>query len=282
VTLAAVRAEWFKLVRRPATWVTIGLLLAMTVGIEYVIVYVVVAHPPPNAARSGANLAALRTALYPASLITKTLANTSSLDGVFALILGVLAQGSEYSWGTVKTVHLQLPGRVAIVFGRLLSIAGLTLVMAVGLFAADALVSYLIAVVDGAAAAWPPLLDLARGVAAAWLILSVLAVLGFGLATLFRQSAMAIGLGLAYVLLIENVVFGLLVGLGGAFKQAHEWFPIANAGYLQSSFGTVRAAAAATVVNPGVDATHAVMVLLLWLAAIAAGSAALARARDIA
>jgi len=64
-------------------------------------------------------------------------------------------------------------------------------------------------------------------------------MLGFGLATLFPQSAMAIGLGLAYALVIESLVFSLLGPLGHSFKQIHDWFPIASAGHLQQSFGQV-------------------------------------------
>jgi ABC-2 type transport system permease protein len=280
--LAAVRAEWFKLVRRRALWVTIGLMVALAVGIEYFLVYIVATHPPVGAARAGANLAALRTGLYPDSVVKKSLANASTLVGIFALIVGVLAQGSEYSWATVKTALVQLPGRISIVFGQLASLAVLALVMALGLFVADAVASYVIATIDAKSAVWPAVIDLLKGVGAAWLILYFLTVLGFGLATLFRQSAMAIGLGLAYVLVIENLVFGLLVNLGDVFKQAQEWFPIANAGYLQNSFGKVNGAVSAAVASPQVSTTHAVVVLALWLVGIAAMSATLMRVRDVA
>jgi|SRR5665213_317973 len=78
-----------------------------------------------------------------------------------------------------------------------------------------------------------------------------MAMLGFGLATPFRQSAMAIGLGLAYALVIESLVFGVLGPLGDSFKQIHDWFPIANAGHLQQSFGQVSSVLGVTVVSPG-------------------------------
>ncbi|MGH7764162.1 MAG: hypothetical protein ACREOM_07080, partial [Candidatus Dormibacteraceae bacterium] len=237
--IAAVRAELFKVVRRPATWVTVGLMLAIAVGLEYVLVYLVASHPPPGAQRVHITLGTARLGLYPSVLIQKSLANVAGLDGIFALILGVLVQGSEFAWGTVKTSLLQLPSRLSIVFGQLVTIAMFALLMAVGIFALDAVAAYGIAILDSHAIAWPSAGDLLKGVAAAWLILYVLAVLGFALATLARQSAMAIGLGLAYVLVIENLVFGLLDNLGDTFKQIQEWFPIANAGYLQGSFGRV-------------------------------------------
>lgn len=277
----ATRAEWFKVVRRPSMWVTVGLLLALSIGLEYVVVYLVATHPPRGAGANGAALANLRLDLYPASLVEKTLANMSGLYGIFALIVGVLVQGSEYAWGTVKTTHIQLPGRLTILGGQLIALGVVVLVMAAGLFAVDAAAAYALAVIDSHTIAWPSAQDLIKALGAAWLILYFLAVFGFGLATVFRGSAAAIGLGLAYALVIENLVFGLLTNLGDTLKQIHEWFPIANAGYLQQSFGALRAAAVEGAARPPVDATHAASVVALWLIAIAVVAASLVRRRDV-
>jgi len=277
----ATRAEWFKVVRRPSTWVTIGLLLALSIGLEYIVVYLVATHPPRGAGVAGATLANLRVDLYPASLVKKTLTNVAGLYGIFALIIGVMVQGSEYSWGTVKTAHIQLPGRITILGGQLIALGLLVLVMSAGLFAVDAAAAFVLAAIDSQTITWPSAQDLVKGAAATWLILYFLAVFGFGLATAFRGSAAAIGLGLAYALVIENLVFGLLTNLGDTFKQIQEWFPIANAGYLQLSFGAVRAAAASGAGRPPVDGTHAATVLALWLIAIAVISAGLVRTRDV-
>lgn len=276
--VAAVRAEWFKTVRRPATWVTIGLMLAIAVGLEYVLVYIVSTHPPAGVeARTGAALAQARAGLYPEELVKKALANVPGVEGIFALILGVLMQGSEFGWGTVKTSLVQRPGRLSVVSGQLVTLAVLVVVMAAGLFALDALAAYAIAVLDSHSVSWPAAADIAKGVGAAWLILYMLGVFGFALATLARQSAMAIGLGLAYALVIENLVFSLLVNLGDVFKRIQEWLPIANAGYLQGSFGRVNPDAVA----PPVDATHAAWILVLWLAVFMAVAGALMRTRDV-
>jgi hypothetical protein len=151
--------------------------------------------------------------------------------------------------------------------------------MAAGLFAIDAAAAYSVAVLDKVTVSWPSTTDLVKGVAAAWLILYFFEVLGFALATLFKGSALAIGFGLAYVLVIENLVFGLLVNLGDTFKRIQELFPIANAGFLQQSFGAVRAAEAA--VAPPVDATHAVVAIVVWLVGLAVIACGVARVRDI-
>lgn len=278
--LAAIRAEWFKAWRRTAMWITIALLVAVSVGLEYVLVYIVTAHPPPTV--TGETLTRLRLDLYPAAVIKKTLANLSGIYGIFALIVGVLVQGSEFAWGTVKTVYVQLPGRVSIVVGQLVTIALLVLLMALALFVFNGATAYVFATIDNAHVSWPAAFDLVKGLAAAWLILYLLAIAGYGLATAFRQSALAIGIGIGYVLLIENLVFGLLVNLGDTFQHIREWFPIANAGYLQLAFGAERAAAGtAAAAKPPVDATHSVVVLCLWIAAIVVASAVLVRRRDV-
>jgi hypothetical protein len=51
---------------------------------------------------------------------------------------------------------------------------------------------------------------------------------------------LAIGLGLAYALVVEVLIFGLLGGLGGDIvKQIQQWFPVANTTYLTESSGQV-------------------------------------------
>ncbi len=259
---------------------TVGLLLAFAVGIGYLVTYLVAAHPPQI--QGGApDFAAVRTDLYPASVVKKALDNASTLDGIFALILGVLVQGSEYGWQTVKTSQTQLPGRLAITSGRLIALALLILLTVLALYAADGLAAYLIALADGKSTAPPSAIDTFKGIGAEWLIFEFMAMLGFGLATLFRQSAMAIGLGLAYALVVENLVFGLVGQLGDSFRQIHDWFPIASAGHLQQSFGQVSSMVGVSFVSAGeVNTTGAVLVLAVWVVGIAIISGALVRLRD--
>ncbi|HEX4216535.1 MAG TPA: hypothetical protein VIA06_24725 [Candidatus Dormibacteraeota bacterium] len=92
---------------------------------------------------------------------------------------------------------------------------------------------------------------------AEWLIFEFAAVFGFGLATVFRQSASAIGPGLGYVLVIEMLVFALLVQLGVRSRPLTGCFPMAN------------------------SPTHAVVVLSPWIVGIAAVCAALVRRRGV-
>lgn len=277
--LASLRAEWFKIVRRPAVWVTVGLFLVFEVGIGYVVTYLVATH---SAGQTGENFAALRSSLYPASFVLKALANASTLDGLFALILGVLVQGSEYGWETIKTAQTQLPGRLSLLAGRLLALAFVMGLMAATLFVLDAMASSLVAGIDGKSAAFPAAAVIAKGLGADWLIFAFMATLGLALATAFRQSAMAIGLGLGYVLLLETVVFALLGSLGDTVKQVHTWFPVANAGYLNQSFGEVTGLVGLTISSRDApDATHAVVALGVWILGLTVLCGSLICVRDV-
>src|SRR5438067_1009241 len=189
------RWELFKLYKRPAVWVSLSIFLALAVGLGYVLVWYIYSHPPARAASSlprGVTFADLKVSLYPAAFVRHTLGQWGTLGGVFALILGVLSQGSEYGWGTVKTLFTQHPGRLSLLAGKLIALAVLVLAMAVALFAVDAGTSWLLSLIDGKAVDWPALQDVGKGIAAAWLIYSFWAAFGLALATLFRQSALAI------------------------------------------------------------------------------------------
>ncbi|HEY8638986.1 MAG TPA: ABC transporter permease subunit [Solirubrobacterales bacterium] len=284
--LAAFTWESFKLLRRPAVWVCIGLLLALAVGLGYLTFYLVYTYAPsgPNSGLPrGVTLRDFKIALYPAAFVKYTLSTWDTLGGVFALILGVLSQGSEYGWGTVKTLYTQRPGRVALLAGKLGALSLAVLVLVLALFAIDALSSYVVASIDGKSTALPAGVDILKGLAAGWLIFGFWAVLGFFLATLFRQSALAIGLGLAYAIVIEGIIFQIAGNFGGdTVKRVLSWFPLANTGYLSQSFGAaVPAGLARTIAKPVADANHAVLVLLIYMTVFIALASVLVSRRDV-
>ncbi len=283
--LAAFRGELFKFVRRPAVWVLVVLLLVLAVGLGYVITYLIDTFAPASSSQGlppGTKLSDFKVALYPQNFVKDTFSTWGSLGGVFALIMGVLVQGSEYGWGTVKTLFTQRSGRLAMLFGKLAALAVLVLVMVVALFAVDAAASLVVVTIDGKAVAFPAADVILKAIAAAFLIFGFWSVFGLALATVFRQSAMAIGLGLAYALVVELLIFSLLAALGGTLvNQIHQWFPIANTGYLAESFGQITFRGIPRNVAPFADATHAVTVLLIYVIAFTAISAWLTRGRDV-
>jgi len=278
------RGELFKVIRRPGIWVLISVLLALAILLGYAITWLIYTHPPPGASQGlppGTTLADFKVALYPQNFVRQTLSQWGVLGGVFALIVGVLMQGSEYGWGTIKTLYTQRSGRLTMLSGKIAALAVVVAVMVVALFAVDAASSSVVAWVDGKTISFPEADVIVKAVVAAFLIFGFWAIFGLTLSTLFRQSAMAIGLGLAYALVVEVLIFGLLGGLGGDIvKKIQQWFPIANTSYLSQSFGQIRVVGVRGQ-TPYADASHAVVVLLLYVVAFTAITAYLSRTRDI-
>jgi ABC-type transport system involved in multi-copper enzyme maturation permease subunit len=283
--VAAFRGELFKAVRRPGIWVLVGLFLGLAILLGYAITYLIYTHPPPNSSQGlppGTTLSDFKIALYPENFVKETMSQWGVLGGVFALIVGVLLQGSEYGWGTIKTLYTQRYGRLTMLFGKLFAMFVVVLVIVLGLFAVDAACSWIIAQLDGKSSSFPAADVIVKAIGAAFLIFSFWAVFGFALATVFRQSALAIGLGLAYALVIELLIFGLLAGLGSSIvRPIQQWFPIANSSYLSQSFGQIRFRGLQSQPAPYADATHAVVMLLLYVIAFTTISAWLTRTRDV-
>jgi len=282
---AAFRGELFKFVRRPGIWVLMILLLVLAVLIGYAVSYLVDTFGSAAGSQglpAGTTMADFKVALYPENFVKGTMGTWGALGGVFALIMGVLVQGSEFGWGTTKTLYTQRFGRLTMLFGKILALAVLLLVMVAGLFAVDAASSWVVALIDGKPVAFPGWDVIVQAIVASFLIFGFWAIFGLGLATIFRQSAMAIGLGLAYALVVEVLIFSLLRGFGGkVVQQIEQWFPIANTGSLARSFGEIKIKGIPPGPAPFADATHSVLMLLLYLAIFAGIAAWLSRTRDV-
>ena len=281
-TAASFKAEFRKLRQRPAVWILGGILLAALVLFGYAFDWLQLTFPSKNFHSDlGLTVAQLKTTLYPINFVKQSLQGVGILGGALALILGALAVGSEFGWGTVKTVYTQRPGRLQALAGQLGVITLITLVYSVTFFAAAALCSTIIALIDGHAINWPAAIDILKAVGASWLIFGCWAVFGMTLAYLFRQSAMAIGIGLAYLLAIEGILFRVLNGFDASWVHTLEkFFAGQNATALIQSFGQVfaRPGAAAPLVTAG----EAVLVLAAYTVVFGAVSAFTVRARDVA
>ena len=280
----AFAGELFKSVRRPAVWVCIVVLVAVAVTIGYALPWAVETYPPAGSAQGlpqGTTFADLKVTLYPLNVVRQTLQQWGVLGGVFALILGVLSQGSEYGWGTVKTLYTQRDGRLVMLFGKIAALAVVILALVIALFAADVVASTGVALIDGKAVTYPDAVEFVKGVGALFLIYGFWSLFGLALATLFRQSAMAIGLGLAYALVIEGIILGFATQFAGWVKELQQWFPIANTGYVTESFGQASIRGIERTPKPFADATHGVVVLVVYLIAFVVINAVLVRRRNV-
>lgn len=276
------KAEWRKLRQRPAVWVLGGIMLAALILFGYLFTWLQLSFPSKTFhSDQGLTIAQLKTTLYPINFVKNSLEGVAIVGSILALILGALAVGSEFGWGTVKTVYTQRPGRVQALAGQLGVITVIVAIFAVAFFAVAALCSLVIALGDGAAITWPNALDILKAMGSTWLIFESWSLFGMALAYLFRQSAMAIGIGLAYVLAIEGILFRLLHGFDASWLTTVEKFFLGqNASALLQSFGQVfvRPGAAAPLVSAG----QAVLVLVIYAVLFAGAATLVVRSRDVA
>jgi ABC-type transport system involved in multi-copper enzyme maturation permease subunit len=270
-----VSAELLVLRKRAATWILLGIWTFLGVFFAYVIPYALDPEDSPVGVEQ----------FLPESLAGTLIAGFPFFGGVFALMLGVFALGSEYGWDTLKTLFTQRPGRLR-VFAAKLAALGIVLVpFVLALFAAGAVASYVIAQIEGAPVNWPPAWLLVRAIAAGWLILAVWAALGVLLGVLTRGTSLAIGVGILYALVIEGLLsafadsVSLLEPLAEVFLRANG-YSIAAA--LGASVESIESSGPGSFSGPFVGSVQALAVLVAFIAGFVALSGFLLRRRDVA
>ena len=95
----SVSAELFLLRRRASTWILLAIWTALATFFSYVLPYVEYLNGDLEGGPGQVELAEL----LPNRLAGHLSGGFPFFGGVFALMLGVLALGSEYGWGTLRT-----------------------------------------------------------------------------------------------------------------------------------------------------------------------------------
>jgi ABC-2 type transport system permease protein len=268
------RAEITKLVRRPATWS----LLAVALGLGLLFAYVLPYAGYAGAAEGSPNADRGLAATLPDQLVGNSIAGLPVFLGAIALILGVLAVGGEYGWGTWKTVLTQGPSRLTVYAGKLVALAVATLAGVLAMFAVGAVAGAVIAAIESAPMSWPSFGGLVVGVGAGWLIAMMWATLGVLLALVMRGVALPIGLGLVWLLIVQNLLGSLAASLLDWFTTLQKGLPGDNAGSLVASLG---AASDTPGVTELVGAGQATLVVAGYLVAFAVAGGLLLHRRDV-
>lgn len=279
--IATFTAEWRKLIRRPALWWLGGLLLAMIV-LFYAFSWIQFTSSSFQPEK-GISLAELKAGLYPANFARQIVERLGfPLGSALTLIIGALVVGGEYGWATLKTVYTQRPGRLQVLGGQFSAISAMNAVLVLLLFVIGAASSSVIVTLDGQAAVWPATSDMLKAAGATWFIFECWTFFGMAMSYLFKQSATAIGLGLAYMLAIEGILFRALRGLNlDWLTTVEKFFMGQNAGALAASFGQIVHAPGPAGPAPLVSVEQALMVLALYAVGFIAIAAALVRIRDV-
>jgi ABC-2 type transport system permease protein len=270
--IGSIAAEFRKIRQRPALPVSV-LIIVGIIALVYVVSYIQALNPTAGQ-RGPVSL----DSLYPAAFVTNVISIVPALVGAIAVVLGAIAVGTEFQWNTIKTQLIQGPGRLTNLSAKFVMIGLWMALLTVAFYAAAAAGSVGVALLQHHSIAWPAASVIGQALAATWLIAFCYAMLGAGLAFVFRQSAAALGVGLVYVVVIQTILVGVLNSFfGGNYKWVTKLFDSQNASWLTDSFlGTATAKAA--LVGP----TQAVLVLVAYIAIFAAVAGFLARRRDIA
>jgi len=269
-------AELLKLRKRPATWV-LGLVLVVGVLLFYLLLYAGLLLSEGTDDPTGAQV--LRNILAPAGSLSFVVSLLAGLGGPVALILGALTSGSEYGWATLKTMLVQSPARLTI-FAAKVTALGIVLAIFVLLsLAVGMAMSYLMAIIADLPRNVPGVSDILQGVGAGLLISAAWSSVGFGLGVLLRGTALAIGLGLVYAIIIENII-GIVSVFVRLVRTLSEGLLGPNAGALASSIG-------GAVTDPNqpqgatIGTTQAIVALLLYLVVFLGSAAFVFNRRDI-
>lgn len=274
--IGSFKAEWRKLRRRPAVWWLGAFIVTMIVAVYLFswIEYNSSSFKPDT----HMTLAQLKAALYPGNFASLIVSGIGILGGALMLVMGALTVGSEYGWTTFKTIYAQRPGRLQVLGGQLTAASVINAIVVVAVYAVAALSSTIIASIAGAALTYPGFVDVIKPMAATWLIFEVWMLFGMFMAYVFRQSALAIGLGLAYMMAIEGILFRFLGNLHLDWLTTIQKFMVGqNAGSLSSSFPS----SAVRTITPLVSIQHAVLVIAVYAVAFVLVSSLLIRSRDV-
>ncbi len=268
-----IRAEGRKLVRRPAIWTLLAVALTLSLTFTYLVPYAGYA-----AGTDGPRAQRGLAALLPDQLVGNSVGGLPVFLGALMLILGVLTAGGDYAWGTWKTVLTQNPSRLGVYAAKLVVACLAALAGVLAVFAAGAAVSAVVAAAEDRPLDWPATGDLLAGIGAGWLIAAMWTVLGALLAIALRGVALPVGLGLVWLLAVQNLLTLIAAPLLDWVAQAQKLLPGPNAGSLVAALG-------AGADTPGVEAVvggaRAAVVVAAYLVVFAAAGGALLRRRDI-
>jgi hypothetical protein len=278
--MASARAELLRLRQWPALWVTVGAWLLLNVTFVYVFPYLSYLNGGGFGAE-GVSRQQLLATVMPAHVPVAVVQGMPMFIGAIMLTLGGLAAGNGYGWGTWKTAFTQGPGRLTVTGGTVAALAGVVVTGVVATFAVDLGIASTLATVEGQSIVWPATADVARALGSGALILGMWALAGVALGTLARSPALAVGLGVVWVLAVENLLRGAATLLDW-LQPVTDVLPGTVVGSLAAALGATPVSEGGT---PGVvrnlDGGASVALALTYLVAFAVVTGVLVRRRDV-
>jgi ABC-2 type transport system permease protein len=263
------------------SWVIVGVWSVLNLFFAYFLTYLTyrsaVSDGDTRLAQS--LLADMAPAHLPATLVQ----GMPMFGGALVLILPALATGSGYGWTTWRTVFMQGPGRVTALAGTLAVLSLIATVLVLGTLLLDLGASLTVMAAEAQHVVWPALGDVAKGVGAGLLIILAFSMGGALLGVVARSPALSVGLGLVWILVVENLLRGV-AALLGPLEAVTNVLPGTAAGSLAGALGAVPEGGDAPNGTPGVLTTlsggSATLLLLGYAVAFVAVIALVVRRQE--
>jgi ABC-type transport system involved in multi-copper enzyme maturation permease subunit len=229
------------LLRRPATWLTFGILTGLLVMI---LVAVVATGEDGGGGAPGPDRLILVTFPMAYELL---LSFVLGLGGLFAVTYGAAVAGSEWSWGTLKVAVARGESRSRYMVLTFAAVATFLLIGILAAFAIGVVVAFVGANVAGVSTDGvsdsDTLRQLPEWFARGWFVMAEQGAIGFAVATLARSQLAGIGIGIALYFgetfagiflpdIVRYMPFNVAsaaVGIGGGFGAGPDPLPQAQA-----------------------------------------------------
>ncbi|MEV6848434.1 ABC transporter permease subunit [Actinoplanes sp. NPDC051411] len=278
---ASLRAEWFLLRKRTATWLISAVWLILALLFGYLLPYLSWRGEAGTPAAATAGDDPIAQAV-PHELVAAAVQGYPLFAGALALILGVLMVGSEFGWQTLRVIFTAGPARAQVLLGKVVVLMLVLLGLVLVTFLLDAPAARLVAGLADRPVDWPGVGDLIRGVLGAWLIVGMWALFGMFLAVVTRGTALAVGLGLVWSLAVETLL-RLFAGSIGFLDGLQKVLPGTNAGGVAAALGVPSQGdpGGTPGVSDAVGGAQAAIVLGVYIAVFAVACGQLLRRRDV-
>jgi len=277
--IASAKAEALRLRKWPAFWILMGCWLVLNLAFVYIFNFIAY-RTGDTGMSSGVPKDVLLKQMLPAAVPEVFTQGMAMFGGALMLILGALAVGSGYGWGTWKTVFTQGPSRRSVVGGTIAALAVVVSGLVVVAFAVDLAAASIVAATESQSMSLPSLSQSVIGLVSGVLILGMWTLGGVLIGAIARGPALAVGLGLVWVLVVENLLRGV-ASILGPMKAITDYMPGTAAGSLA---GTLRSVKGDPV--PGVldilGRSESIVALAVYIAVFIGGTVWLIGRRDLA
>jgi hypothetical protein len=257
-----------------------GIWTTLQVTFSFAFPYLAYRSGDPDAFQGGPS-DQLLASMLPDAVPQILVQGTPMFGGAIVLILGALAAGSGYGWGTWKTVFTQGPGRGSALAGTTVSLGWSVVGLVLWTLCLDLALSTVVALAESQPVALPAFGETARAAGGAALVLGMWTAGGLFLGTLTRGPALSVGLGLVWTLVVENLLRGA-ANLLDALTVLTDRLPGTAAGSLAGALG---AAADGPDATPGVltvlSGPVAAATTAVYLVAFLVAAVVLVRRRDL-